>query len=72
MNADATLIMTEWPEIKNYDLAKYEELMKEPIIYDGRNCYKLTDIANYNIDYKSIGRSAITKNIIRCRKKTHN
>ena len=36
--------MTEWPMIKEYDIARYEELMASPRIYDGRNCYKLSDV----------------------------
>ena len=42
-NVDAVLIMTEWPQIKEYDLTKYEKLMKEPLVLDGRNCYSLKD-----------------------------
>lgn len=53
---DAVFIMTEWSEIVNYDLKKYEKLMKTPYVYDGRNCYSLKDIQKYNITYKSIGR----------------
>lgn len=53
-NADATLIMTEWPEIKNYDISKYKKLMKTPRVYDGRNCYDLKNTGD--IVYKSIGR----------------
>ncbi len=52
--ADAALIMTEWPEIKNYNISKYKKLMKVPRVYDGRNCYKLEDTKD--IIYKSIGR----------------
>ena len=52
--ADATLIMTEWPEIKNYDIANYKKLMKTPRVYDGRNCYSLD--STKEIMYKSIGR----------------
>ncbi len=53
-NADATLIMTEWPEIKNYDVNKYKKLMKQPLIYDGRNCYSLNIMSDFM--YSSIGR----------------
>lgn len=52
--ADATLIMTEWPEIKKYNPARYKKLMKVPRVYDGRNCYSLD--ATKDIIYKSIGR----------------
>lgn len=58
-NADAVLIMTEWPEIVNYDLTKYEELMKEPLVYDGRNCYNLKEVSKTKIKYRSIGRKKI-------------
>lgn len=53
-NADAAMIMTEWPEIMNYDVKKYKELMKTPRVYDGRNCYKLDDMKD--IYYFSVGR----------------
>ena len=52
--ADAALIMTEWPEIKEYNIEKYKKLMKTPRVYDGRNCYDLKDTKD--IIYKSIGR----------------
>ena len=52
--ADAVMIMTEWPEIMNYDVKKYKELMKTPRVYDGRNCYKLDDMKD--IYYFSVGR----------------
>lgn len=61
MDTEAVLIMTEWPEIKNYDISKYEELMEVPRIYDGRNCYNLSDIENYNVYYNSIGRRIVNK-----------
>lgn len=72
LNADAVLIMTEWPEIKKYDLSKYEELMNNALIYDGRNCYKLSEIDNYNITYNSIGRSSHNNHLSKCKKKIHN
>lgn len=53
------MIMTEWDSIVNYDLSKYEELMNSPIIYDGRNCYKLDKISEYKLDYISMGRPSI-------------
>ena len=33
--------------------------MKTPRIYDGRNCYKLSDIEKYNVYYNSIGRVVV-------------
>lgn len=57
--ADAVLIMTEWPEIKDYDISKYNELMNKPVVYDGRNCYNLEEVSKYNIRYISMGRKEI-------------
>ena len=50
------LIMPEWDEIVNYDLNKYKNLMKNPIVLDGRNCYNLNEVAKLDIKYYSIGR----------------
>ena len=36
--------------------AKYKEKMKNPIVLDGRNCYKLSDMSDLGIEYYSIGR----------------
>ena len=54
-----SIFITEWKEIKNLDLKLYENLMKTPIIFDGRNCYDIDLVEEYNIDYYSIGRSEI-------------
>ena len=64
IDADAVLIMTEWPEIKNYPLEKYVEYMRRPLIYDGRNCYELEKVKEQkklvkNLEYTSIGRKKI-------------
>lgn len=58
-DCDAVMILTEWPEIREYNISKYEQLMKTPQIYDGRNCYDLKSIENHNIHYISIGRKEI-------------
>ena len=54
--ADAALIMTEWPEIVNYNIDNYETLMNNPLVFDGRNCYSLKDAEIANIEYISVGR----------------
>ncbi|MBU3107660.1 UDP-glucose dehydrogenase family protein [Clostridium gasigenes] len=58
-DADMAFIFTEWNEIKSVQLDTYKELMKTPIIFDGRNCYKLNDVESLNIDYYSVGRKEI-------------
>lgn len=59
INADAVMIMTEWPQIKEYDINKYEELMNTPYILDGRNCYDLSLMSKTKAKYLSIGRKKI-------------
>lgn len=58
-NADMAFIFTEWKEIKELKLSKYEELMNTSIIFDGRNCYDLKEVKQYNIDYYSVGRKEV-------------
>lgn len=58
-NADAAFIFTEWNEIKSLELNTFVELMKSPIIYDGRNCFNIQEANKYNIEYYSIGRNNI-------------
>ncbi len=55
-NSDAVLIMTEWAEIKNYNIDNYTKYMKYANIYDGRNCYDPVIMKNKGINYYSIGR----------------
>ena len=56
-NKDATFIMTEWPEIKNFALARFVELMKEAVVFDGRNCFNIDETSKVKqLHYFSIGR----------------
>ncbi|MGG7147245.1 UDP-glucose dehydrogenase family protein [Clostridium butyricum] len=57
--SDLAFIFTEWNEIKCLDISIYENLMKTPIIFDGRNCYKIKDVQLAKVDYYSIGRKEI-------------
>ena len=58
-DADICFIFTEWDEVKDFDLAKYSQLMKTPFILDGRNCYDLTSAKKANVVYESIGRETV-------------
>lgn len=58
-DADMVFIFTEWNEIKSLKLSKYSELMKTPIVLDGRNCYEINEINEIN--YYSVGRKEILK-----------
>jgi len=60
-DTDLVFIVTEWDEIRNYPLEKYTHFMKEAIIFDGRNCYDLEIVKQFEIDYYSVGRPSIIK-----------
>lgn len=58
-NADLCMIFTEWKEIKEFDIEKFEKLMNKAIILDGRNCYSLDEAGKHKLIYNSIGRKEI-------------
>ncbi|GGF92255.1 UDP-glucose dehydrogenase family protein [Paenibacillus abyssi] len=60
--SDAMMIVTEWEEIVSFGLEKYKELLKRPIIVDGRNCFIPDEAEQLGISYYSIGRiSGVTQ-----------
>jgi len=58
-DADLVFIFTEWNEIKSLDLVVFKELMKTPIIFDGRNCYEIKQVEKNKIEYHSVGRKTV-------------
>ena len=55
-NSDCLLIMTEWDEFRNLDLARIKRLLRQPILIDGRNIFEPEQINKLGFIYKSIGR----------------
>ena len=58
-NADALVIATEWNEFKSPDFKRVSLLMKEKVIFDGRNLFKPHNMKNKNFKYISIGRKKV-------------
>ena len=56
-NADALVIMTEWSEFRMPDFKKIENLLKNKLIFDGRNIYNTDDMEENGWEYFSIGRN---------------
>ena len=54
-NADLLVIHTEWNEYRGLDLLKVKKELKNPIILDLRNIFKLDDMKKLNIKYYGIG-----------------
>jgi len=59
LDTDVAFILTEWEQIKSIDPNKFVELMNEPVIFDGRNCFDLNYMKRYKVNYHSIGRPSI-------------
>ena len=53
---DALVIITEWNEFKLLNLRKIHEIMKRPLIFDGRNIYDPERMEAVGFEYYSIGR----------------
>lgn len=58
-NSDSLVILTEWQEFLRYDLEKFT-ILKDNVIFDGRNCYAPEQLAHYGIAYVTIGRNIAT------------
>jgi len=54
--ADALAIVTEWLEYRNPDFARMKQLLKRPLIVDGRNLYDPLKLGRLGFTYDSIGR----------------
>ncbi len=59
-DADVLIIATEWGEFRTPDFNKMKELMKQPVIFDGRNVYDLKQMQKLGFYYNSIGRMVVT------------
>ena len=57
--ADALLIHTEWHPYRRPDFPRMRELMKEPVIFDGRNIYSPETMREAGFEYHSIGRRRV-------------
>jgi UDPglucose 6-dehydrogenase len=54
--ADALVVVTEWQEFREPDFARMKKLMREPVIFDGRNIYQPESMKALGFTYSSIGR----------------
>ena len=54
-NSDALLLLTEWNEFRHPDFDIIKNLMKTPIIFDGRNQYNRSRITSRGFEYICMG-----------------
>ncbi|WP_167609233.1 UDP-glucose dehydrogenase family protein [Maribellus sediminis] len=61
IDADALLLVTEWPEFRIPNFRVLEKLLKNKVIFDGRNIYDPEEMAELKFDYYAIGRTPVKK-----------
>ncbi|MBN1147429.1 MAG: UDP-glucose/GDP-mannose dehydrogenase family protein [Anaerolineales bacterium] len=55
-DCDALMVVTEWNEFKQLDVARLHGLMRQPVIFDGRNIYDPELMARQGFHYRGMGR----------------
>ncbi len=58
-DADALLVVTEWNEFRRPDFVRMRALMREPVIFDGRNLYEPEVMQKEGFVYYAIGRMPV-------------
>jgi UDPglucose 6-dehydrogenase len=53
---DGLVVMTEWNEFKQLDRARLRDLMRHPVLYDGRNIYEPDEMVKCGFIYRGVGR----------------
>ncbi|MDX5423407.1 MAG: UDP-glucose/GDP-mannose dehydrogenase family protein [Hymenobacteraceae bacterium] len=55
IDADALLLVTEWPEFRSPNFNVVSKLMKEKVVFDGRNIYDACEMRDKGFTYYGIG-----------------
>jgi len=55
--AHCLVVLTEWNEFKELDLAAVKKLLKHPVLVDGRNLYDPAQVKKLGYTYQGVGRS---------------
>ena len=62
--ADALLIITEWGVFRTPDFEKMTKLMRNKVIFDGRNLYNLQTMRSLGFYYNSVGREIVEEKFV--------
>ena len=54
--AEALLVLTPWNEFKQLDMRRVRQLMKRPVLIDGRNMYNPAELRGLGFEYRGVGR----------------
>ena len=58
-NADALIIATEWSEFRTPEFEKISSMLKNKVVFDGRNVYDRSQMKELGFFYESVGREAV-------------
>ncbi len=53
---DVLVVLTEWNEFKQLDKERVRKLMRQPVLFDGRNIYEPDEMAELGFIYRGVGR----------------
>jgi len=59
IDTDGLVVVTEWPEFRVLNYRVLEKLMRDKVIFDGRNIYDAEEIQEFGFTYYSIGRQPV-------------
>ncbi|MFB7608731.1 UDP-glucose dehydrogenase family protein [Streptomyces gardneri] len=54
--ADAAVVVTEWPQLKDVDWTRAATAMRQPVLFDGRNLLDPVRMRELGFTYMSVGR----------------
>jgi len=57
--ADALVLVTEWKQFRNPDFSRMKDLLKQPVVIDGRNIYEPAHMSRLGFAYAGIGRGKV-------------
>lgn len=58
-DASALVIATEWNEFRRPDWEQLRNIMAQPIVFDGRNLFDLSEMRRSGMEYHSVGRGSV-------------
>jgi UDPglucose 6-dehydrogenase len=61
VDADALVLITEWPDFRQFNYQVAAKLLKQKVVFDGRNIYDMAEMNENGFDYYGIGRSSVKK-----------
>lgn len=65
IDADALVLVTEWPEFRMPNFRVLEKLLKNKVVFDGRNIYDPEEMNELGYTYYSIGRADVVNEPVR-------